>query len=199
MKLITFEGIEGVGKSTQITLVKAWLEDRGYSVKLLREPGSTDFGEKIRELLLSNNSDISFETELLLMFAARSEMIRLHLEKPSEDFILCDRYYHASIAYQSYGRELSLDFIDSLVLGTKCPRPDLTILYDLDVQTGFKRKTNDVKDRIESSGLEFFERVRSGYITLSQSLPEVHLINADAEQHAIHSQSIDLIRSSFQL
>ena len=199
MKLITFEGIEGVGKSTQITLVKVWLEDRGYSVKLLREPGSTDFGEKIRELLLSNNSDISFETELLLMFAARSEMIRLHLEKPSEDFILCDRYYHASIAYQGYGRELPLDFIDSLVLGTKCPRPDLTILYDLDVQTGFKRKTNDVKDRIESSGLEFFERVRSGYITLSQSLPEVHLINADAEQDAIHSQSIDLIRSSFQL
>ena len=67
------------------------------------------------------------------------------------------------------------------------------------MQTGFKRKTNDVKDRIESSGLEFFERVRSGYITLSQSLPEVHLINADAEQDAIHSQSIDLIRSSFQL
>ena len=199
MKLITFEGIEGVGKSTQITLVKAWLEDRGYSVKLLREPGSTDSGEKIRELLLSNNSDICFETELVLMLAARSEMIRLHLETPSEDFILCDRYYHASIAYQGYGRELSLDFIDSLVLGTKCPRPDLTILYDLDVQTGFKRKTNDVKDRIESSGLEFFERVRSGYITLSQSLPEVHLINADAEQHAIHSQSIDLIRSSFQL
>tara|TARA_B110000967_G_C18897489_1_gene571825 strand:- start:1068 stop:1667 length:600 start_codon:yes stop_codon:yes gene_type:complete len=199
MKLITFEGIEGVGKSTQITLVKTWLEDNGYNVKLLREPGSTDFGEKIRELLLSNESDISFETELLLMFAARSEMIRLHLEKASEDFILCDRYYHASIAYQGYGRELPLDFIESLIHGINCPRPDLTILYDLDVQIGFQRKSRDTKDRIESSGLDFFERVRSGYITLSHSLPEVHLISADATEDAIHKESINLIRSSLGL
>ena len=91
MRLITFEGIEGVGKSTQINLVMAWLKTKGFSTKLLREPGSTDFGEKIRELLLSKESNISDNTELLLMFAARSEMINTHLLNASEDFILCDR------------------------------------------------------------------------------------------------------------
>ena len=97
MKLITFEGIEGVGKSTQINLLNEWLISLGYSVKLLREPGSTNFGEKIRSLLLSKESKITYETELLLMFAARSEMIKNHLTQAKEDFILCDRFYLASI------------------------------------------------------------------------------------------------------
>ena len=117
MKLITFEGIEGVGKSTQINLVLDWLKNKGFSTKLLREPGSTNFGEEIRELLLSKESNISAYTELLLMFAARSEMIKEHLIDSKEDFILCDRYYHASIAYQGFGRKLSLDLINILIKG----------------------------------------------------------------------------------
>ena len=114
MKLISFEGIEGVGKSTQINLILEWLTSKGLSSKLLREPGSTEFGEKIRELLLSKDYNISAHSELLLMFAARAEMIKEHLVKADEDIVLCDRYYHASIAYQGYGRKLSLDLIDSL-------------------------------------------------------------------------------------
>ncbi len=199
MKLITFEGIEGVGKSTQINLTKEWLENKGYSVKLVREPGSTKFGEKIREILLSKDSDISFETELLLMFAARSEMIKSFVIGASEDFILCDRYYHASIAYQGYGRGLSLTFINSLIDGIKCPKPELTIIYDLDVKLGFARKSNDVKDRIESSGLEFFERVREGYIALAKSEPEIRLIDANTTEQSIHIQSIDLLIETFNL
>ena len=139
MKLVTFEGIEGVGKSTQINLLVDWLKTKGFTSKLLREPGSTDFGEKIRELLLSKESNISAHTELLLMFAARSEMIKEHLMDSREDFILCDRYFHASIAYQGYGRKLSLDLINLLINGVNCPIPDLTIIYDLDVKAGFKR------------------------------------------------------------
>jgi len=199
MKLITFEGIEGVGKSTQISLTKEWLEKKGYSIKLLREPGSTKFGEKIRDILLSKDSDISFETELLLMFAARSEMIKSFVQDAAEDFILCDRYYHASIAYQGYGRGLSLDFINSLINGINCPKPELTIIYDLDVELGFARKSNDVKDRIESSGLEFFERVRKGYIALAKSEPEIHLIDANTTEQSIHIQSIDLVKEAFNL
>ena len=150
MKLITFEGIEGVGKSTQINLIKDWLSDKGFCVKLLREPGSTNFGEKIREILLSKESNISAQTELLLMFAARSEMDSSYMVDSKHDFILCDRYFHASIAYQGYGRNLSLNFINHLIDGIDCPIPDLTIIYDLDVNTGFKRKQDDVIDRIES-------------------------------------------------
>ena len=189
MKLITFEGIEGVGKSTQINLVLDWLKTKGFSTKLLREPGSTIFGEKIRELLLSKDSDISAHTELLLMFAARSEMIKEHLMDSREDFILCDRYFHASIAYQGYGRKLSLDLINLLINGVNCPIPDLTIIYDLDVKAGFKRKTNDVIDRIESSGINFFEDVRKGYQQLAKERSEVEIVDASESIEYISQQT----------
>ena len=189
MKLITFEGIEGVGKSTQINLVLDWLKTKGFSTKLLREPGSTIFGEKIRELLLSKDSDISAHTELLLMFAARSEMIKEHLFDSREDFILCDRYFHASIAYQGYGRKLSLDLINLLINGVNCPIPDLTIIYDLDVKAGFKRKTNDVIDRIESSGINFFEDVRKGYQQLAKERSEVEIVDASESIECISQQT----------
>ena len=189
MKLISFEGIEGVGKSTQINLILEWLTSKGLSSKLIREPGSTEFGEKIRKLLLSKDYNISAHTELLLMFAARAEMIKEHLAKANEDIILCDRYYHASIAYQGYGRKLSLDLIDSLVLNINCPIPDLTIIYDLDVKAGFKRKTNDVIDRIESSGINFFEDVRKGYQQLAKERSEVEIVDASESVEFISQQT----------
>ncbi len=197
MKLITFEGIEGVGKSTQINLILEWLITKGFSTKLLREPGSTDFGEKIRELLLSKESNISAHTELLLMFAARSEMISEHLINSTCDFILCDRYYHASIAYQGYGRKLSLDLIDQLIKGINCPTPDLTIIYDLDVKTGFKRKANDVIDRIESSGIDFFENVRNGYKELANARAEVEILDASQPVELISQQTKNLVERLF--
>ena len=193
MKLITFEGIEGVGKSTQINLILEWLTSKGYSTKLLREPGSTDFGEKIRELLLSKESNISAHTELLLMFAARSEMINKHLIGSTNDFILCDRYYHASIAYQGYGRKLPLELIDQLIKGINCPIPDLTIIYDLDVKTGFKRKSNDVIDRIESSGTNFFENVRNGYKEIAKNRAEVEILDASQPIELISQQTKSLV------
>ena len=197
MKLITFEGIEGVGKSTQINLIVDWLKEKGFSTKLLREPGSTDFGEKIRELLLSKESNISAHTELLLMFAARSQMIAEHLIDSQDDFILCDRYYHASIAYQGYGRNLSLDLIDNLIEGIECPIPDLTIIYDLDVKTGFDRKANDVIDRIESSGVNLFENVRKGYQQLSDVREEVEILDASQPIELLSQQTKNLVERLF--
>jgi dTMP kinase len=197
MKLITFEGIEGVGKSTQINLVLDWLKSKGFSTKLLREPGSTDFGEKIRELLLSKESNITSHTELLLMFAARSEMIVEHLIDSNVDFILCDRYYHASIAYQGFGRKLSLELIDHLVQVIDCPTPDLTIIYDLDVKVGFERKSNDVIDRIESSGIDFFEDVRKGYKKLANDRKEVELLDASQSIESVTEQTKVLVERLF--
>jgi dTMP kinase len=194
MKLITFEGIEGVGKSTQINNILSWLKENGNSVKLLREPGSTDFGEKIRELLLSKDSEIDSHTELLLMFAARAEMINQHLINASEDFILCDRYYHASIAYQGYGRKLSLKLIDRLIDDLNCPIPNLTIIYDLDVNEGFKRKSDDVIDRIESAGAEFFSDVRNGYLQLANNRSEVHVIDASRSVDQVTHETKKLIK-----
>jgi dTMP kinase len=197
MKLITFEGVEGVGKSTQINLVLDWLKSKGFSTKLLREPGSTNFGEQIRELLLSKESNISAHTELLLMFAARSEMIKEHLSDSKEDFILCDRYYHASIAYQGFGRKLSLDLINFLINGINCPTPDLTIIYDLDVKIGFERKANDVIDRIESSGINFFEDVRKGYQQLAKDRSEVEILDASKPIELISQQTKTLVERLF--
>ena len=193
MKLISFEGIEGVGKSTQINLILEWLTSKGLSSKLLREPGSTEFGEKIRELLLSKDYNISAQTELLLMFAARAEMIKEHLAKANEDIVLCDRYYHASIAYQGYGRKLPLELIDSLVLNINCPVPDLTIIYDLDVNLGFKRKAKDDIDRIESSGINFFEDVRKGYQQIAKEREEVAILDASESIEILNQQTKDLI------
>lgn len=197
MRLITFEGIEGVGKSTQISLIIDWLKAKGFTTKLLREPGSTDFGEKIRNLLLSKESNISFNTELLLMFAARSEMIKEHLIDSNEDFVLCDRYYHASIAYQGYGRKISLELINYLIEGINCPTPDLTIIYDLDVKLGFERKANDVIDRIESSGIDFFEDVRKGYQHLADENNEVEILDASQSIELLSKQTKALIERLF--
>ena len=194
MKLISFEGIEGVGKSTQITLIQEWLKTKGLSSKLIREPGSTEFGEKIRDLLLSNDSDISAHTELLLMFAARAEMVNEHMINSKEDIILCDRYFHASIAYQGYGRKLSLELIENLIQNINCPIPDLTIIYDLDVRLGFKRKANDDIDRIESAGENFFEDVRKGYQQIAKDREEVVILDASESIDVLNQQTKELIK-----
>ena len=193
MKIISFEGIEGVGKSTQITLIQEWLKTKGLSSKLIREPGSTEFGEKIRDLLLSNDSDISAHTELLLMFAARAEMVNEHMVNSKEDIILCDRYFHASIAYQGYGRKLSLDLIENLIRNINCPIPDLTIIYDLDIRLGFKRKANDDIDRIESAGENFFEDVRKGYQQIAKDREEVVILDASQSIDVLNQQTKELI------
>ena len=194
MKLISFEGIEGVGKSTQINLIQEWLKIKGFSSKLIREPGSTGFGEKIRDLLLSNDSDISAHTELLLMFAARAEMVNEHMINSKEDIILCDRYFHASIAYQGYGRKLSLELIENLIQNINCPIPDLTIIYDLDVRLGFKRKANDDIDRIESAGENFFEDVRKGYQQIAKDREEVVILDASQSIDVLNQQTKELIQ-----
>jgi dTMP kinase len=164
MKLITFEGIEGVGKSTQIQMLNDHIIQQGKTSSIIREPGSTAFGEEVRNLLLNTDFNISSEAELLLMFASRAELVKTSLLNPQTDFILCDRFYDASIAYQGYGRGLSLDFIDSLINNINCPTPDLTFLLDLDPLEGFNRKSEDKMDRIESAGIDFFTRVRNGYL-----------------------------------
>ena len=169
MKILSFEGIEGVGKSTQINLLKDFLEKNKYTVEVLREPGSTLTGENIRNILLDKGSDISDKTELLLIFAARSELISKKINSLSCDYLLLDRFFDASLAYQGYGRNLPLSLIKDLISFTDCPMPELTILIDISVEEAFARKVNDQKDRIESSGIEFFNNVRNGYLEIAKN------------------------------
>ena len=169
MKIFSFEGIEGVGKSTQINLLKEYLETNGYNTEILREPGSTITGESIRSILLDSKENLSSESELLLMFAARAQLISEKVNNSNSDIILFDRFYDASLAYQGFGRNLPIDFIQSLITFINCPEPCLTFLLDISVQDGFERKVNDVKDRIESAGNEFFQKVREGYLDIAKN------------------------------
>ncbi len=189
MKLITFEGIEGVGKSTQIQMLHDHIIASGFTSSIIREPGSTAFGEEVRNLLLNTDFNISSEAELLLMFASRAELVKTSLLNPQTDFILCDRFYDASIAYQGYGRGLSLDFIDSLINNINCPIPDLTFLLDLDPLEGFNRKSEDKMDRIESAGIDFFTRVRNGYLQqASKNTSRIKVIDASNDISSISDQ-----------
>ena len=196
MKIISFEGIEGVGKSTQINLLKDYLESKNYLIEIYREPGSTPVGEKIRDILLDSNNDLSNETELLLMFAARSELIDKKINTSQCDYLLLDRFYDASMAYQGYGRKLSKDFITSLTSFINCPIPDLSFLLDISVKEGFQRKNNDVKDRIESSSNDFFNKVRNGYKTIAKANKNrFEIINAANDIDKIHQIIIKKIQS----
>ena len=192
MKIISFEGIEGVGKSTQINMLNDYLKAKGMKTEILREPGSTDIGEKIRDILLNSSDEIADEAELLLMFTSRAQLIKQKVLESNLDFILFDRFYDASIAYQGYGRNLSLDFIISLVSFINCPAPDITFLLDISVEDGFSRKVNDVKDRIESSGLDFFNNVREGYLEVAKLNPgRLKLLDASKTIEDVNAEIIE--------
>ena len=195
MKIISFEGIEGVGKSTQINLLHDYLLSVGKSVKKFREPGSTIPSEKIRNILLDTNITLTNQTELLLMYASRSELVANEILSNKHDFVLLDRYFDASMAYQGYGRNLDKDFIDSLKTFINAPDPDLTILLDIDPVKGFERKSGDSMDRIESSGLKFFNEVRNGYLELANQYPRIKCIDAEKDANTISLEIIDLVES----
>ena len=195
MKIFSFEGIEGVGKSTKINLLKDYLEINGYSTEILREPGSTITGESIRSILLDSKENLSSESELLLMFAARAQLISEKVNNSNSDIILFDRFYDASLAYQGFGRNLSIDFIQSLIGFINCPEPRLTFLLDISVQDGFERKVNDVKDRIESAGNEFFQKVREGYLDIAKNNQNrIKVIDAMQSIDDINKSIIDHVK-----
>ncbi|UCE88293.1 MAG: dTMP kinase [Pseudomonadota bacterium] len=174
---ITVEGGEGVGKSSNIAFIRKFLEDSGKTVLSTREPGGTTLGERIRALLLDARHDaMSDDTELLLMFAARAqhldEVIRPALARG--EWVLCDRFTDATYAYQGSGRGIDTGRIAQLeqwVQGNL--RPDLTLLLDMPVAEGLARAgERGAPDRFEREQLEFFERVRTGYLALAKAHPE---------------------------
>tara|TARA_B100001093_G_scaffold14139_4_gene13078 strand:+ start:3224 stop:3883 length:660 start_codon:yes stop_codon:yes gene_type:complete len=179
-KFITFEGSEGCGKSTQIQRCVAMLETRGFDVLQTREPGGTPAGEKIRNLLQfdEEGTDLTHESELLLFAASRAQLVRRVIE-PALDkgtWVVADRFLDSTTVYQGVGRGLNVDAvkeINSFAVGETMP--DLTILLDLDVKTGHSRAvaaSGSVEDRMESNPMEFFEKIREGYLRLAAEAPE---------------------------
>ena len=188
-RFITFEGGEGVGKSTNIGFAKDWLEARGKTVVVTREPGGTPIAEKIRNDLLKAHHEepMADLTELLLVFAARAQHIESVIRPALErgDWVLCDRFTDSTIAYQGYGRGLPLDQIETLrALVQQQVSPDCTLLLDAPLTVGMGRasrraaENNEQTDRFESEALAFFEKVREGFLALAASEPRFTLIDA---------------------
>ena len=173
---ITLEGIEGAGKSTMVNFIEDFLTKHGHDVIKTREPGGTKIGEQIREILLKNeNSSLTPDTELLLMFAARAQHIKevIRPALSSGKTILCDRFIDATYAYQGGGRGIDASRINILEKWVQSNlKPDLTLLFDLDVSIGIARtKKRSKADRFEQEKSIFFEKVRNCYLKIAKNEP----------------------------
>lgn len=184
---ITFEGPEGAGKSTQVTLLAEWLQARGLEVYTTYEPGGTPLGREIRRLLLSQ--DMSAETEYLLYSADRAEHVRKVVLPALEQgkIVISDRHLDSSLAYQGYGRGLPLDWLRQVAAGAVGSlRPHRTILLDLPPEAGLARL--EQHDRLEQEHLEFHQRVRGGYLQLARGEPARYLVvDATQSQQAVQA------------
>jgi dTMP kinase len=198
---ISFEGIEGTGKSTQTHLLAGYLRRKAFNVVETAEPGGTPISLKIRELLLSvDHKDMDALTELLLYNAARvqhvKQVILPALEKGS--IVITDRFSDSTTAYQGYGRGINLELIETLDrISTGRMRPDITILLDIDVTTGLKRNRKANKsDRLELEDISFHERVRKGFIAMaSKEKTRLKLIECSDGVDTVHGRVIEIIDS----
>jgi dTMP kinase len=168
--LITFEGIDGSGKTTQLQITEQYLRQLGYDILVLREPGSTPISEEIRKILLHTKGKIDPASELLLYLAARTELVKTIITPALEKgrIVLCDRYYDSTTAYQGYGRGLDIKLINQLnrfAVGKAIPF--VTFLVDIDYKTSLTRRKK-VMDRLESEPMAFFNRVRHGFLEIAR-------------------------------
>jgi dTMP kinase len=190
---ITFEGSEGVGKTTIIEKLKEVLAEKGYSVYVSREPGGDPIAEKIRNLLLAKTDyNVSSSTEALLFAASRSSHIDNVLIPKLQEFeiVICDRYIDSSIAYQGFGRNLGVEFIKKINCYADKLVPDITFFIDLDIIEGLKRtKTRMKMDRLDLEDINFYKKVREGYQYLLET--EKRFVRIDASKNI--SETIDTI------
>ena len=197
-KFITFEGVDGAGKSTHIDEVISFLESQNISVKRTREPGGTKLGEKLRELLLHDEMDP--ETETLLMFAARRQHIA-EIIKPNLDegkFVLSDRFTDATYAYQYGGKQVAYSKIQTLEAWVHPDlKADLTLLFDLPVEISIDRlKKNRTPDKFEKESEAFFNRLRNVYLDLARQHPNRYkIINANQPIETVSHDVIEAIKT----
>ena len=202
-KLITFEGIDGSGKSTQIQLLEAEFEKLGISYKTFREPGGTKLSEKIRTILLDKeNIELYSNAESLLFAAARAQLTAEQI-KPAitkGEFVICDRFTDSTIAYQGYGRGLNINNLELInTIATDGLIPDITFILDIDPQKATERLTTVNPDRMEASGIDFFKKIRQGYCQIrEQNQSRCIVINGEKPQKDISKEIHHIIMKRFK-
>ncbi|MDH5201821.1 MAG: dTMP kinase [Nitrospirota bacterium] len=200
---ISFEGIEGSGKTIQAKLLDEFLRKKGYEVVLTEEPGGTTIGLKIRELLLSvEHKGMTPVTELMLYNASRVQLIKevIFPSIKKGDIVITDRFNDSTVAYQGYGRGIELNLIDSIDrIVTAGLKPDITMLLDLDVEVGLKRNKGVNKaDRLELEDISFHKKVRDGYLEIAAKEPErIKLIDASKSIEEIHGKIVSIVSDLF--
>ena len=196
---ISFEGTEGSGKSTQVSLLAEHLRFEGYTVRTIREPGGTPIGEEIRHTLKhsADNEAMTAETELLLMNASRAQLVRevIRPALAAGEIVICDRFYDSTTAYQGYGRQLDLKMVKAIIdVAVGDTRPDITLLFvvphEVTAERLLKRQSTlpFMRDRIEEADRSFFERVAKGYQAIAAAEPQrIQRINASGSVVEIKS------------
>jgi dTMP kinase len=203
-RFLTIEGIEGVGKSTQVARLSTTLSARGIAHVVTREPGGTPLAERIRRIVLDSHDEaVSPTAELLLMFAARAVHLSNHVEPNLQAgrWVVCDRFIDATYAYQGGGRRLSVEHIrqlETMVVGAR--RPDLTVLLDAPVEQALQRarqrNAGAAADRFESERAEFFERVRDAYHARAAAEPDrIAVIDAGESADSVASRILELLET----
>lgn len=187
-----FEGVDGAGKSTQLDQFSHWLESLGHSVVTCQDPGSTELGEQLRQILLERHeTPIHMLTEMMMFTTARTQLIQ-EIVKPAlaaGTMVVLDRYILSTVVYQGHAGNLSADDIWSVNrIATDGVMPDATFVFDLDVVTALER-VGKTRDRMESRGIEYFERVRAGFLTEAERWPDrVEVIDASRPTAAIQAE-----------
>lgn len=203
-RFITLEGIEGAGKSTALAILEEWIKSRGIALLTTREPGGTELGEALREMLLSHRHiGMCDAAELLLMFAARAEHLQRRIEPAlrAGHWVLCDRFTDATYAYQGGGRGLDwarIEALENWVQGKR--RPDRTILLDVPVELGLARAgQRSAPDRFERETVAFFERVRQAYLDIARRAPQrVLIVDASCSQQAVKMHLLEILEGIYR-
>lgn len=194
---ITFEGADGCGKTTQIELLNEYLHEKGFKTLVTREPGAKGLGEKLREILLNYDGEVSPNCESFLFLADRAQHVDCVIKPALKDgvIVLCDRHTDSTVAYQGYGRQLDIEQIKKLnKIAVNGLKPDLTIVFDIDIETSMQR-VGKTKDRMESAGTDFFNRVRNGYLAIANEEPNrVKVINSAGTIEDIHEKVVKLVK-----
>ena len=195
-KFITFEGADGSGKTTQIETIKEYLEKQGHECLLTREPGGSDLGNKIREILLHYDGEVDSLAELLLYMADRAQHVKKVIIPALKEgkIVLCDRYTDSSVSYQGYARGLDIERIIELnKIATDGLEPDLTIVFDVETEVAMNR-VGDVKDRLEQEGVGFHKKLRYGYLELAKRFPErIKVVNSNLSIDEVFEQVKNLL------
>ena len=203
---ISFEGTEGCGKSTQVRLLADRLHSLGHRVKTLREPGGTPIGEEIRHTLKHSKSNhaMTAEAELLLMNASRAQLVRevIRPALAAGEIVVCDRFYHSTLAYQGHGRQLDLKLVQSVIdIAVGDTRPDLTLLLTVtpeisELRRAMRQSTLPfMRDRIEEADRKFFERVERGFAAIAAAEPNrFRVLDASGSVESVSDRVWELVR-----